>query len=526
MLLTPQAEKIIGAPTPARSKFETSAMLALGAALLALAVLYFPTFASIMRIWNTSDTFAHGYIILPISVWLIWRRRAQLAALPPRPLWPTLALLLVAGFGWLLASLGGVQVVMQYAVVMMIPLIVLLIGGPRLTWAMAFPLAFLLLAVPFGEVFIDPLIAFTADFTVRALQITGIPVLRNGTRFEIPSGSWSVVEACSGVRYLISSVTLGCLYAYLTFRSHARQALFVLLSIVVPIIANGLRAYMIVMIGHLSGMTLAVGFDHIIYGWVFFGLVMFLMFWIGSYWREDDDLGAPAVKTFDGSAAGQRAQAAQVPRAPGLWPASIAAIVCIGVWPLYSQVIDRLQGTVPAPQLAPITSTWQPGTPFTPWKPFFAEASATRLDFFQQGAERVGLSLLYYRNQHAGTALITSTNRLVSSNDALHTIGESSRNETVAGRALALKEAIIDGPQGSIMVWHWYWIDGRFTASDYVGKLLQAKGKLLLQGDDGASVMLVTPLTGTQDASRTTLRNFLNTNLAPVQSVLVQSHRR
>ncbi len=107
---------------------------------------------------------------------------------------------------------------MQYAFVAMFPIVALAMLGPRLAGALAFPLLFLLLAVPFGEVFIAPLINLTADFTVWAVQATGIPVLRNGTRFDLPTGRWSVVEACSGVRYLISSVTLGCLYAYLTYR--------------------------------------------------------------------------------------------------------------------------------------------------------------------------------------------------------------------------------------------------------------------------------------------------------------------
>ena len=127
----------------------------------------------------------------------------------------------------------------------------------------------------------------TADFTVAALRLTGIPVYREGQFFTIPTGSWSVVEACSGLRYLIASVTVGVLYAYLTYRSPARRAAFVAASIVVPIVANWVRAYMIVMIGHLSGMKYAVGVDHLIYGWVFFGIVMLLLFWIGSFWRED-----------------------------------------------------------------------------------------------------------------------------------------------------------------------------------------------------------------------------------------------
>jgi exosortase/archaeosortase family protein len=124
------------------------------------------------------------------------------------------------------------------------------------------------------------------DFTIAALQATGIPVYREGLNFVIPSGSWSVVEACSGVRYLIASFMVGTLFAYLNYNSWKRRAGFMLISIVVPIVANWLRAYMIVMIGHLSGNTLAVGVDHLIYGWVFFGVVIMIMFMIGARWSE------------------------------------------------------------------------------------------------------------------------------------------------------------------------------------------------------------------------------------------------
>ena len=88
--------------------------------------------------------------------------------------------------------------------------------------------------------------------------------------------------------------------------------MFVGVSIVVPIVANWLRAYMIVMLGHLTNNRLAVGVDHIIYGWVFFGIVMVLMFWIGSRWREDsaaDDAHAPAVTTPVAAAQWPRARA-------------------------------------------------------------------------------------------------------------------------------------------------------------------------------------------------------------------------
>src|SRR5258706_16017176 len=144
---------------------------------------------------------------------------------------------------------------------------VLAIWGREVAGAIGFPLGFLVLGVPMGEGLIPPMMDWTADFTVRALQFSGIPVFREGLFFTIPSGNWSVVEGCSGVRYLIASLTVGVLFAYLSYRRTWKRLLFAAMSIVVPIIANGMRAYLIVMIAHLSNNQLAHGVDHFIYGW-------------------------------------------------------------------------------------------------------------------------------------------------------------------------------------------------------------------------------------------------------------------
>src|SRR5258706_4010149 len=271
-LMKPDPEHILMSSVEAGKPRSKNLWLALGLLLATSAWLigwYWETATSIVATWANTETYAHGYLILPISLWLVWRERDRLATLPIRPtLWPMLPMALL-GFAWLAADAAQVGVVRQYSFVLMQLMIVWAILGTTLARAMAFPLAFLVLAVPFGESFLWPLINFTADFTVGALRLTGLPVFREGNNFTLPSGSWSVVEACSGVRYLIASVTLGVLYAYLTYRRLVHRVLFVGASILVPILANGVRAYMIVMIGHLSGMKLAVGVDHLIYGWVF-----------------------------------------------------------------------------------------------------------------------------------------------------------------------------------------------------------------------------------------------------------------
>jgi exosortase A len=508
---------VVDAPTRPASTGRAALVLVV-LALLAPFALYLGTVRSIVDIWNSSDTFAHGYVILPISLWLIWRRRENFKTFPPTPFWPALLLLAGAGAAWLAAQLGQVQVVQQYAFVSMLPVMALALFGWRLAGSLAFPLLFVLFAVPFGEIFVAPLIEFTADCTVWLVQLTGIPVLRSGTRFELPTGSWSVVEACSGVRYLISSVTLGCLYAYLTYRSTARRLLFAALSVVVPVIANGLRAYMIVMIGHTSGMKLATGVDHIIYGWLFFGLVMFVMFWIGSYWREDER-PLPAHAQAGAPVAGGSARA--------LAAMALAALALAAVWPAFAAWSARANHN-PAPvALAPVASNWTPAIAFPDWTIRFMEPDARQDAAFQApaSARPLRLSLLYYRNQDKDKSLISSINRLAGYKDAWHETGSSVRVEQVGERSVALRETVLAGPGGPLLVWHWMWIDGRYTTSNVAGKLYQARARLLAHGDDSALVVLAAPADERPDAARADLRAFLAAHLKGIDAALAAAHR-
>ena len=503
---------------PTRPALASTWQLALiGAALLFPFLAYWATAASIVAIWDSSGTFAHGYMILPISLWLIWGRRDELKLMPRAPFWPALVLLAGCGLAWLLAEMGEVQIVRHYAFVSMLPLCVLAILGVHVARALAFPLLFLLFAVPFGDVFIPPLIDITANFTVDALVLTGIPVFREGNNFSIPSGNWSVVEACSGVRYLISSVTVGCLYAYLTYRTLWRRALFVLASILVPIVANGLRAYMIVMIGHLSDMTLAVGVDHLIYGWVFFGLVMFLLFWIGSYWREDTLPPKPA-----------RANAA--PAAPvsdaRFVLAALAIMAVVGMWPAYAAWL-KYSAPAPAPiVLGQVQAKTLSSTAFTDWKPAFPAASGELQQFFQSGQTPVGLSLLYYRRPPQGTKLITTTNRLTAGKEqGWREVATVKREETVGKRNLAVRETTLTNGVSRLLVWHWYWIDGDITNNDYLGKVMQIRQRLLHGSDDGAAVMLYAPFDESAEPARVAMRAFLAGDLDALEAPLVRHAR-
>src|SRR3569623_193450 len=315
------------APDGGRAHVWRAPLAMVSVAVLALFGIYWETEASMVAVWSRSETFTHGFLILPISLFLVWQRRGELARYTPAPDLRPLPLLVVLGVLWLLAHYACGLVIEQRAMIAMVPVVVWAILGRQVTWALLFPLFFLFFAVPMGEELIPPLMDFTADFTVAALQLTGIPVFREGTFFEIPSGHWSVVEGCSGVRYLIASVTLGCLYAYLTYRSPLRRGIFVALSFAEPVIANGLRAYMIVMLAHLRDMRLALGVDHFVYGWDFIGLVMLLLFWLGSFWREAKAHAAAPPATIATPAAPPPLRAASP------WRAGVIVAALLLIWP-------------------------------------------------------------------------------------------------------------------------------------------------------------------------------------------------
>ncbi len=484
-------------------------------ALCALLAIFWPTFVSIAAIWERSETFAHGYIIFPISAYLIWQRRAELLAADFRPDWRAALLLLALGSGWLLAHAGGVQVIEQYAAVASIPLIVWGMLGWRAVRTILFPLAFLLLAVPFGEFLIPPLMNFTADFVVTALQITGMPVYREGTFFTIPSGQWSVVEGCSGLRYLIASFTLGTLYAYLTYRSAKRRIIFSLLSVLVPIIANGLRAYMIVMIAHLSDMQLALGVDHYIYGWVFFGLVMLLLFWIGAFWREDE---APETEKSAPAAPGRAVER-------GAFIKAIVLMIAVTLpWALYAQFLDarsavKVQVTIPAPIPA---KGWQAQTtPPADWKPSYQNASAEWLGAYTREGKTVGVYVAYYRTQHQGAELINSQNIMIPQKHPVWSnVGEKARKITLRDRSKTIRQTLLRSPDQRLLVWDWNRLGNEYTVNPYLAKLLLAKAKLTGQHDDGAAIIIATPYAGSSEAAAATLQSFADEMLPAIDSSL------
>ena len=243
--------------------------------------------------WWNIDTYTHILLVPVIIGWLIAVKAKELAKFEPRAWWPGLTIVAMAVGLWLLGRQSEINLFAHAGAVGAAIGVLMTALGVRACLVLALPLAFTVFLVPFGDEIIPPLQMITADIAVTLTHWSGVPAVVDGIYIDTPVGLFIVAEACSGVKFLIAMVTLAVLVSFTRFKSWSRRAAFMALSIIVPIIANGIRAWGTIYIAQSQGVEFAAGFDHIFYGWVFFAIVVALV--LAAAWpffeREPEDYG-------------------------------------------------------------------------------------------------------------------------------------------------------------------------------------------------------------------------------------------
>ena len=481
-------------------------LLVLSAAMIFLFLVFYSTVESMVQIWLRSETFTHGFLILPISLYLIWQNKKQLSVIEPVTQLLALPLIAIVTFGWLMASLVDVLVVQQWAFVTLLLLIVLLVMGWSVVKQILFPLLYLYFMVPFGEQFITPMMYMTADFVITAIELTGIPIYSEGTFFSLPSGNWSVVEGCSGVRYLIASIALGTLYAYMTYTSYLKRSVFILASIISPIVANWIRAFIIVMLGHFSGMKLATGVDHLIYGWVFFGIVLFVMFWVGSYWRDDESENSIT-----------EIMSLIQEKTSRLSLVMLSGLVLISIGPFMDYRIKQisLQSTDQDYEITlSENSNWvKSEVTSIHWTPQYINPSAHyQTEYKDSSQSEVGLYLAYYAVQQQDSELINSQNIMIpQKHEVWNQMREEKQNITIQNHSETVFETYLSSGRDDILIWHWNVIAGKTIINSYEAKLIEALNKLSGNSQGEYAVVVYTRFEKKDlEAGRKKLQQFVN----------------
>ncbi len=343
-------------------------LLRLALAWAALFALFAADWAAMAAHWWDTSTYNHILLVPFILGWLVWQRAPQLAKLTPQAWWPGLLLVAAALFGWLLGDISGTATASHLGAVMAMQAAVITLLGPRVAWALLFPLAFGLFLVPLGEELVPALQMITAHITIALTHASGIPALIEGVFIDTPAGLFEVAEACSGVKFLVAMVALGTLVSHVCFASWTRRAVFMAVAVILPILANGVRAWGTIYIAQSQGIAFAAGFDHIFYGWIFFALVMAALLAMG--WRFfDRRVDDPFID------AGQIA-AARWPNRLERWNANgwsvLAALAGIALamvaWSSHARSVEaQLSDAIALPQVEGWTRTALDQT--YPWQP-------------------------------------------------------------------------------------------------------------------------------------------------------------
>jgi exosortase A len=374
-------------------------LMVLGIVAGAILLLFAADARDMVTIWWTSSTFGHCLFVPFLVGWLVQQRVSGLRQLDPVVWVPGLIWLGAGALCWMLGSAAGVALFRHGGLVVMLQGAVIALLGPAVARALLFPLFYAFFMVPFGEEIVPLLQLVTARLSMLFLGLAGVPAHMEGIFITTPTGYFEVAEACSGAKFLIAMTAYGALVCNVCFRNWPRRIAFMAGALSLSVLANGVRAFATILVAHYTSVDAAVGFDHVVYGWVFFAIIMALVMAVawpffdrkpGDAWFDPSQLqGAPRQGPTLGVAGGALVLALAAP----LWLAISAA------------ASDPLPATMTLPQIGGWART--DALPAYPWKPRFdgADLRAAARYVNAEGQE-VDLTIIAYEAQAEGRELV------------------------------------------------------------------------------------------------------------------------
>ncbi len=453
-------------------------LVSLGGIWAALLLIFHRDVGDVAGIWWNSTTYGHCLFVPPIIGWLVWQRRGELAQIRPAAWWPGLAIVAAGGLGWLVGEAAAVALFRHVGLVMLLQGAAVTLLGPRIARALLFPLAYMVFLVPFGD-FLEPwLQAVTVELTMPILHALGVPASVDGVLITIPGGYFEVAEACSGSKFVIAMIAYGALVANVCYVAWGRRAAFMALALVVPVLANGIRAAGTIYAAHLTSVEAATGFDHIVYGWVFFALTMAAVLAIGWRWFDRD----PDAAWFD---------VAAVQAMPVRWTAerSVASGAVLGIAVAFSAwgwVIDSRADPLPARIELPLVPGWRRiAITGEPWVPHYPGADHFLIGRYGDARGRsVDMVVAVYGSQGEGHELVGFGQGAIRENDRWVRIADTA---PIAGSD-TLRMAAPGPVEREVATW--YRIGWTTTGNEDRVKLETLKARLLGGPQRGVAILL------------------------------------
>jgi len=484
-------------------------------ACLVFGIVFWPEINGALRVWSESSAYNHCYLVLPMAALLLWKRRAVFGKLRPQPARWAVLLLIPLAVAWLVAALLTIREAEQLTVVALFEVLLLAVIGWQGFRALLAPALFLFFLVPFGAFLVPLLQRVTAIFAITGLELLGIPVFADGMTIQIPEGYFEIAEACAGLRFLIASLVFGCFFATIVYRSAVRRTIFIMLSMAVPVIANGLRALGLILLAHLEGSAAAVSADHILYGWLFFSMVTLFLIAVGASFAERrEEVSTPTLLS--------RNVGFPSPGAPIVRTMTVGLLIVI-ICPAFLLVIEQSGGAAGVE-----SDVWSPRsdsdwvlTPdaSTDWQPRAYQASRQATQIYHRGDAVVAEFVALYPLPARSSPLTASGIRVVDPDD-WQIDGAGSGKASIAGNTTITINTMEVSREGRRrVIWWFYVVDGHATGSRLEAKLLQARTALERRSHLGALVAISTDTDEFARGSATLSRFFAtlepSTKLSP-----------
>jgi exosortase A len=471
-----------------------------------MVALFFRDWKDMALLWWDVSTYNHCLFILPIVGWLIWQRKGELARLTPRAWWPGLIGVGAGALLWMLGEAGGIAFFRHIAVVLMVQGAAVTLLGRAVGLGLMFPLFYLFFLIPFGDEAVSLLQTITAKLSMFFLGLAGVPAHIDGIFITTPSGLFQVAEACSGVKFLVAMAAYATLVANVCFISWKRRFIFLLFSGIVPIIANGLRAFGTIYASELTGNTdFASSFDHIIFGWVFFAVVIAIVMLVAWRWF-DRSIDAPWIADVEDEAP---APSSVLPKA--------GAVLALVMGSLILQASLATMGRVSLPSAIslPQPNGWSRANSSSAvgWAPRFKGAEhQLRATFRRSDGAEADFAVALFGWQEEGKEIVGFGQGAVDPDGPWH--WSENQPNMGAGRVVRLKAD--DLPRDVAI---FYWIGGILTGSETRVKLETLKARMLGQ-QQAAVAILVSSQGNAQITARTAIEGLVGA-LGPLDGVAV-----
>lgn len=481
--------------------------------LLAATLVYWDVGLRLSSDWMTDDNYSHGFLIVPIAAYFAWERRRKLAEAIQSP--SNLGLIIVFGSMLLLivGTVGSEFFLTRISILGTLAGSILFLFGWSFLRVLLFPLAFLTLMIPIPRILFDrivfPLQLLASQLAENTLSIAGIPVLREGNLIVLANATLEVAEACSGIRSLVSLLTLAIVYGYLADPRPVVRIVLAVATVPVAIVANGLRVAGTGFAAHYYGAAAADAFFDAFSGWILFSIAFGGLFCIYRFivltLPIDDRFssGEPPVAT----ALPVIHEDIKVKRIIIITTVLFAALLCIAT----STVTEAVALRTPLNRLSMQLGKWK-GQP----APAFDERIVAKLGadeyltrfFIDPAHVYVHLYVGYHKSQRQGNSIHSPQNCLPGA--GWQPIkGNYLSISLASGNTIQVNRFVIQKGLEKQLVLYWYQSHGRVVASEYLAKAYLVWDAVRTNRSDGALVRVITPIADSEVKSEQEAVGFI-----------------